>query len=139
MGNSGICFFLSPLRGRELERGGDCIQVASCIPSPSPLPPLPSKGEGKLKKFFVFISYFSKGRLRVIFQFLLLPPITEALLYVVSPIYKIRELKKFFLLFISPFSKGRHRGICFYFFPLSTTWERGKERGTIAIFNFIPL
>jgi len=37
------------------------------------------KKEGKLKKFFIFISPFSKGRLRGIFQFLLLPPITKAL------------------------------------------------------------
>jgi len=61
MGNSGICFFLYPVRGRELERGGDCIQVASCIPSPSPLSPLPSKGEGKLKKFSFLSLPFLKG------------------------------------------------------------------------------
>jgi len=61
MENNGIRFFLSPLRGRELERGGDCTQVASCIPSPSPLTPLPSKGEGKLKKFSFLSLPFLKG------------------------------------------------------------------------------
>jgi len=40
--------FLSPLRGRELERGGDCIQVASCIPSPSPLSLSHQRARGNL-------------------------------------------------------------------------------------------
>jgi len=51
----GICFYffsLSTTWERGKERGGDCIQATSCIPSPSPLTPLPSKGEG-IKKFLI--------------------------------------------------------------------------------------
>jgi len=63
------------------------------------------KGRGEIKKIFIFISPFSKWRLRVIFQFLLLPPITEALQmpYQISIFYCKIKISSFIPLFISIF------------------------------------
>jgi len=54
-----LFFPLSPICGRELERGGDCIQVYSCIPSPSPLSLSHQRERGK--NFFKFPP-FLKGK-----------------------------------------------------------------------------
>jgi len=58
-----LFFPLSPICGRELERRGDCIQVYSCILSPSPLSLSHQRERGKnFFKFPPFLRACAKNR-----------------------------------------------------------------------------
>jgi len=112
----GICFsFLPSLWERGKERGGDCIQVYSCILSPSPLSL--SHQREKEKNFFKF-SPFLKGEtggfIFLLFFFAKISP---------CPSFKKRGIKK-------QDTEG-------FVFPLSPVCGReGRREGVVLIINY---